>query len=133
MVDSSRFLRCMLGTACAIFCLAALQLPARAEAQQRANFTVVVKDADTGEPISQARLTMQFREPASLRCMERAKLISYSAKTNARGRYRFTNIPKGTIRLLVTAEHHKTDGKEYELEQDNQVIEVKLKKPQPLL
>jgi hypothetical protein len=35
--------------------------------------------------------------------------------------------------LIVTAEHHQSYGKEIELEEDNQVIEVKLKKPQPLL
>jgi len=33
----------------------------------------------------------------------------------------------------VTAERHQTFSKEFELEKENQVIEVKLKKPQPLL
>jgi hypothetical protein len=35
--------------------------------------------------------------------------------------------------LVVTAERHQSFGKEIEVEEDNQVIEVKLKKPQPLL
>jgi hypothetical protein len=35
--------------------------------------------------------------------------------------------------LIVTAERHQSFGQDFELEQDNQVIEVKLKKPQPLL
>jgi hypothetical protein len=92
------------------------------------NFTVVVKEADTGEAISQARLTLTFRQPGKLH-----RTISYSAKTNAQGRYRFTDIPKGTVHLFVTADHHQSYGKEIELEEDNQVIEIKLKKPQPLL
>ena len=88
---------------------------------------VVVKEADTGEAISQARLTLTFKSGKLHRT------ISYGAKTNAQGRYRFTDIPKGTIRLFVTAERHQSYGKEIELEEDNQFIEVKLKKPQPQL
>ena len=88
---------------------------------------VLVKEADTGEAISQARLTLTFKSGKLHRT------ISYGAKTNAQGRYRFTDIPKGTIRLFVTAERHQSYGKEIELEEDNQVIEVKLKKPQPQL
>jgi hypothetical protein len=97
---------------------------------QAISFVVVVKEADTGDPINQARLTLIFRQPGSIR---RSKTISYSAKTNPQGRYRFTSIPKGTVRLVVTADHHQSFGKDVELEQDNQVVEIKLKKPQPLL
>jgi hypothetical protein len=102
--------------------------PAQQQAIPELSLTAVVKEADTGDPVSQARLTLTFRQPGKLH-----RIISYSAKTNAQGRYRFTNIPKGTIRLLVTADRHQSFGKEIELEEDNQVIEVKLKKPQPLL
>ena len=92
------------------------------------NVTVVVKEAEGGDPISQARLTLTFRQPGKLH-----RTVSYGAKTNPQGRYRFTNIPKGTVHLFVTADHHQSFGKEIELEEDNQVMEVKLKKPQPLL
>jgi len=92
------------------------------------SFSVVVKEADTGEAISQARLTLTFRQTGKLH-----RTVSYGAKTNAQGRYRFTNIPKGTVHLFVTAERHQSYGKEIDLEEDNQVIEVKLKKPQPQL
>jgi hypothetical protein len=88
----------------------------------------VVKEADTGDPISQARLTLTFQQLGG-----RHRTISYGAKTNPQGRYRFTNIPKGTVHLFVTADRHQSFGKEVEVEEDNQVIEVKLKRPQPLL
>ncbi len=91
------------------------------------SFNVVVKDAETGEVISQARLTLTFKSGKLHR------VVSYGAKTNAQGQYRFTNIPKGTVHLFVTAERHQSFGKEIELEQDNQTLEVKLKKPQPQL
>ena len=102
--------------------------PATPSSSQETSLTIVVRDADTGDPISQARLTLTFRRQGRLH-----RSISYSAKTSAQGRYQFTNIPKGTVVLLVTAERHQSLGKEIEVEEDNQVIEVKLKKPQPLL
>ena len=91
------------------------------------SFNVVVKEAETGEIISQARLTLTFKSG------KLHHVVSYGAKTNAQGQYRFTNIPKGTVHLFVTAERHQSFGKEIELEQDNQTVEVKLKKPQPQL
>ena len=102
--------------------------PAQQQPIPEVSLTVVVIEAETGDPVSQARLTLTFKQQGRLH-----RSISYSAKTNAQGRYRFTNIPKGTVRVLVTAERHQSLGKEIELEEDNQVIEVKLKKPQPLL
>jgi len=91
------------------------------------SFSVEVKESDTGEAISQARLTITFKSGKLHRT------VSYGAKTNAQGKYRFTDIPKGTIHLFVTAEHHQSYGREIEVEEDNQVIEVRLKKPQPQL
>lgn len=104
-------------------------LGTRARAAENLNVSVLVKDAESDQPINQARLTLQFHEPGKIR----HKLIAYSAKTNAQGRYRFTLIPKGTVRLIVTSEQHQTFSKEFEVDQNNQVLEVKLKKPQPLL
>jgi len=117
---------CVLASAAALL-MSGVCKPEEKQPVPELSVTVVVNDAETGEAISQARLTLSFKS---------GKLhhtISYGAKTNAQGRYRFTNIPKGTIRLLVTAERHQSYGKEFELEEDNQVIEVKLKKPQPQL
>ena len=106
---------------------------ARADSPERTDFTVVVKEAGTGEPIYQARLTLQFNESGSAVKLRRGKHYTYTAKTNAQGRYKFTGIPKGTIRLLVTADQHQSYGEELELTEDNQVIEITLRKPQPLL
>lgn len=119
----------------AVGLLVALATPqARADdSPDRTSIYVVVKEAKTDEPIPNARLTLQFHEPGGVARLKRRKMISYSAKTNPQGRYKFTNIPKGTIRLLVTADHHQTLGEEFEIDKDNQVIEVKLRKPQPLL
>jgi len=107
--------------------------PAQSEELGRIDLTVVVTDAETGQPINQARLTLDFTEPGDPSKLKRSKKLSYSAKTNAQGHYKFPSLPKGTIRLIVTAERHQTFSKDFELEKENEAIEVKLKKPQPLL
>ncbi len=105
---------------------------ARAQSVERTNVHILVTDAETGQPINQARLTLQFAEPGGPSRFNRPKKLAYSAKTNSQGKYKFMNIPKGTLKLFVTAEKHQSYGKEIELEKDEQVIEIKLKKPQPL-
>jgi 5-hydroxyisourate hydrolase-like protein (transthyretin family) len=112
----------------AILLFCGVRKPAQQQPIPEVSLTVVVIEAETGDPVSQARLTLTFKQQGKLH-----RSISYSAKTNAQGRCRFTNIPKETVRLLVTADRHQSFGKEIEVEEDNQVIEVKLKKPQPLL
>ena len=117
------------GVAC--FGCVTLLCAAPAKSFQRTNVNVLVKDAETDQPIYQARLTLRFWEPGGM--LKRSKLLTFTAKTNAQGRYRFVDIPKSTVRLIVTAEYHQTFSKEFDVEKDNQVLEVKLKKPQPTL
>ena len=117
----------------AFFSLVFFPARARADTPERTSVHVLVKDAASDQPVANARLTLRFREPGSKARLRRSKILSFSAKTNAQGRYKFTNIPKGTIHLIVTAERQQTFGQDFELEQDNQLIEVKLKNPQPLL
>ena len=94
---------------------------------------VMVKEADTGEPVSQARVTLQFTVPGPPSMPWKAKKISYNAKTDTQGRCKLLEINKGTIVLSVTAPGHQSYGKELHFEKDHQVFDVKLKKPQPLI
>jgi len=113
--------------------IAGAQSTPKAGENDRTTIQVVVTDAESGKPINQARLTLQFHEPASTMFVKHSKMISYSAKTNPQGHCRFTEIPKGTVRLLVTADNHMSFGKNFEITKENQELECKLKKPQPQL
>jgi hypothetical protein len=118
------------GFACAGLMLSS---PAPARAQARTNVDVLVLDTESGKPLNQARLTLEFqyREPGTLK---RTRQMAFSAKTNKEGKYRFVNIPKGvTVRLVVTAERHQTFSKDYDIDRDDLLLEVKLRKPQPLV
>ena len=97
------------------------------------SMTVIVKEADTGQPISQAHITLQFETPGSDIRFHKPHKILYNAKTDTQGRYKFVDINKGPIILTVIAPNHQTYGKELQLDKDNQVFEVQLKKPQPLI
>ncbi len=97
------------------------------------DIVVVVKEAATGDPISQARVTLQFKEPAGPARPWKFNSHTYNAKTDTEGRCKLTGINKGKIVLSVTAPNHQAYGKELDLEQEGQVFEVKLKKPQPLI
>jgi hypothetical protein len=99
-----------------------------ARAADETSIHVHVTDAADGKPIFQAHLTLQFKIPQRFR---QDKWISYSAKTDKKGQCTFHHITKGPVRLLVTAEDHQSFGKEYQIEKDNPVIDVKLRKPQP--
>lgn len=123
--------RLKVGILCAgLLALVAVPVLAQDEPVERTNMTVVVMENDSGQPIGNAHITLKFKQPRKYRS---GKFISYTAKTNPQGRYKFQSIPKGTIWLVVTCENHQSFGKNLELSDDNQVFEVKMKKPQPLL
>ncbi len=102
--------------------------PQAAASDEETNLHVVVTDAASNEPVFQAQLTLQFQIPQRFR---QPKWIAYSAKTDKKGKCTFRRVNKGPIRLLVTAEGHQSYGKQFEINKDNPVIEVKLRKPQP--
>src|SRR5579875_1551617 len=74
------------------------------------------------------RLTLEFRDPDS----RLGKMLSYNAKTDINGKYKFNFIPMEPILLVVTAPNHQSFGRQFEITQQDQVIHVKLRKPQPL-
>jgi Carboxypeptidase regulatory-like domain len=113
--------------------LAALIVSPAVRAQSApGNYLIIdVKDARTKKPIFQARLTLQFNEHGGK--LRKHGLIAYSAKTNLKGRYRFTGIPFGTLRLIVTAPDHQTWSEEFQFTKNNQVVRLKLKPPHPLV
>jgi hypothetical protein len=94
------------------------------------NVTVLVKEADTGDAVAQASVTLEFTEPQSF---GHGKKHTFNSKTDAQGRCKLFSINKGPITLMVTSPRHQTYGKQLELTHDDQVFEVKLKKPQPLV
>ncbi|MGA2983350.1 MAG: carboxypeptidase-like regulatory domain-containing protein [Terriglobia bacterium] len=133
--NTKLFVAASVATSLLLFASLSRSIPAQSDkpSSETTNMTVVVKEYDTGEPISQARITLQFVEPGGPARFGKKKKISYDAKADTQGRCKLVGINKGAIVLTVTAPGHQSFGKELQLEKDNQVFEVKLKKPQPLI
>lgn len=85
-------------------------------------------DHATKKPIFQAHLTLQFRDPKS----RSGNLVSYSAKTNMEGAYKFEFIPMEGVYLIVTSPDHQTLGKTFQVNRIDQIVHLELRKPQPL-
>lgn len=118
-----------LGTFAAVGLSLAIFLHAvEARCEDDTTLRVVVKEAADDSPIFQAHLTLQFKIHQKYKL---DKWISYSAKTDKKGQCIFHHITKGSIRLMVTADGHQSFGKTYDMQEDDPVIEVKLRKPQP--
>lgn len=100
-------------------------------AVQTTTIHVLVKDAETSKPIYQAHLTLRFRQQGGF--LRRSKIISYTSKTDMKGMGVFPVVPMGMVTLMVTAPNHNTFGKEFKITKTNQLIEVKLQKPHPVL
>ena len=119
-----------LGMAIAFLLAMALPCTLFADAQMT-TVHVQVNDAQSGKPIYQARLTLRFREQGGF--MRRSRIISYTSKTDKNGKGLFPVVPMGTVTLMVTAPDHNTFGKEFQITRQNQLIEVTLQKPHPVL
>lgn len=100
-------------------------------AAEQTTVHIVVKDAKTGGPIYQAHLTLRFRQPGGF--LKHSRVISYTGKSDKQGRCIFPVVNMGEITLMVTAPDHETFGKTFKVQKDNQLIEVKLRRPQPVL
>lgn len=113
-----------------IFTCAALPLQAlpRRSHPPVTSLTIFVTDAVTHKPIFQARLTLSFRDPDS----HIGSSLSYSAKTDPKGKYTFLYIPMEPVLVVVTAPDHQTFGQKFDVTQENQTIQVHLNPPQPL-
>ena len=117
---------------CLIAAIGLAAIPARSLPRRKdvplTHITAYVTDHATHKPIFQARLTLEFRDPQS----RLGKTISYSAKTDVKGKYRFSFIPMEPVVLVVTAPNHQSYGKTFDITKRDQTLHASLRRPQPL-
>ncbi len=85
---------------------------------------VVLKD-DSGKPIRNAAVVLHPVGPHG----KQAK-GGFELKTDAEGKTRFDGIPYGTLRVQVIAPGFQTFGSDYSIDQAEQQITIRLKRPQ---
>lgn len=79
------------------------------------------------KPVGSASIYVRFNEPGGV--FHHDKLAEMNFKTNEDGSVKVPDIPQGKILIQVVAKGWHTYGRWYEVETDEQAIEIKLEPP----
>ena len=88
---------------------------------------IEVTSAADGKPIGNASVYVRFNESGGF--LHKDKLAELNFKTNQDGSAKVPEIPQGKILIQVIAKGWHTFGKWYDIETDEQTIQVKLEPP----
>ncbi len=94
------------------------------EGTTRLRLEVTAGEANT--PVENASIYVRYIEERKL---AKDKKVEQNWKTNRDGVVKIPNLPRGKVLIQVIAEHWKTFGQWYELDQDEQTIKIRLQKP----
>jgi hypothetical protein len=90
-----------------------------------ATLRVELTGGDTKKPIVDASVYLKYTEDKLLR----DKKIEFNLKTNQNGVARSPEIPKGRVLIQIVSPGWKTFGQYYEIDQDEQTIQINLDRP----
>ncbi len=108
--------------------LCALAVPLLAD-HPLAKLRIEVKTL-SGKPIDRASVVVQFGG-RSVKKLGRKAITHWETRTNQEGIARIPEIPQGKVRVQVIAKGYQTFGNTFDVNQDEQTIEIKLNPPQP--
>jgi len=110
-----------------ILCLA-LVVPLLA-APPMTTLTIAVK-SDTGKPIEQASVIVRFLKGHSVMKLGKSIRKEWELHTNQDGIAKIPPIPQGTILIQVIAKNYQTFGSQFDIDDEQKTVEIKLKPPQ---
>jgi hypothetical protein len=82
---------------------------------------------NNGKPVSNASVYVRYNKPGGL--LHKDKLAELDLKTNGEGSVKVPPVPQGSILIQVIATGWHTYGKWYEINKDEESIDVKLEPP----
>ena len=88
---------------------------------------IEITSAADGKPIGNASVYVRFNESGGF--LHREKLTELNFKTNQDGSAKVPEVPQGKILIQVIAKGWHTFGKWYEIETDEQTIQIKIDPP----
>jgi hypothetical protein len=88
---------------------------------------IEVTSAADGKPVGNASVYVRFNESGGF--LHKDKLAELNLKTNQDGSAKVPEVPQGKILIQVIAKGWHTFGKWYDIETDEQTIQVKLEPP----
>ena len=87
----------------------------------------IVVTGNTDKPVSNASVYVRYTVPAGL--FHKEKLAELDLKTNGDGTVKVPEVPQGKILIQIIAPGWHTYGKWYDIEQDEDTVEIKLDRP----
>jgi hypothetical protein len=87
---------------------------------------IEVTGGDENKPVADASVYLKFSQE---RKVLKDRAIEFNLKTNQEGVARSPEIPKGKILIQIVASTWKTFGEYYEVNQDEQTIQIHLVRP----
>ena len=91
-----------------------------------AQLRIEVTGGDPKKPVVDASVYLKFTED---RAVLRDKRIEFNLKTNQNGVARSPQIPKGRVLIQIVSPGWKTFGQYYDIDRDEQVIQINLERP----
>lgn len=91
-----------------------------------AQLRVELTGGDPKKPVADASVYLKFTED---RAVLRDRRIEFNLKTNQNGVARSPEIPKGRVLIQIVAPGWKTFGQWYDIDRDEQVIQIHLERP----
>jgi hypothetical protein len=98
---------------------------AAAKPSGSAMLRVELTGGDAKKPIVDASVYLKFTEDKLLR----DKKVEFNLKTNQNGVARSPEIPKGRVLIQIVSPGWKTFGQYYDINQDEQTIQINLERP----
>jgi hypothetical protein len=104
------------------------QKEAKSEDAPESRLRVSVVAADTGKPVANASVYIRFPEGKTF-FTRKDKEAEMNFKTNQDGSVKVPSVPRGKILVQIVAPGWHTYGKWYEIEKDEEEINIRLDKP----
>jgi hypothetical protein len=85
---------------------------------------------ESGRPIENASVVIKFRGGAKVKPNPKFR-TEWDVKTSQEGLVKLPSIQKGPILIQIRADNFQTFGRVFEVQEDERVITIPLKPPQP--
>ncbi len=85
---------------------------------------------EAGHPIENASVVIKFKGGSVVKPNPKFRK-EWDVKTNQEGAVKLPSIQKGPILIQVRADNYQTFGQVFDVQEDERLVEIKLKPPQP--
>ena len=86
---------------------------------------------ERGKPVDRASVIVKFVSGRSVKALGLKKIkTSWELKSSQQGVAKIPPIPKGKIRIQINAKNYQTFGDDFDIDQDERVVDIVLKAPQ---